>query len=194
MVKYSSTDSAMPFTLERMTTANIDPPVTQYELASGLLSPSELATAIKSQNRLFIKGRICSISNSKPRVEDFLSVVRPECLQNGDVEFKTITDFCWGAAHSMILKKYGLSHLGLRGTNERISGIVLGSIVSYDNQDIHIKRYANVLRAIKTYVPHSKIAYETCFTNQLKCDRELEVKLRDWMEQKNPVQPPRNDA
>lgn len=191
MVKYSSPSGAMPFTLERMTTAAIDPPITQYELAAGLLSPSELATAIKSRNRVFIKGRLFPFTYSKPLIEDLLSIVRPECLTNGDVEFKTESDFCWAVGHSMILRKYGLSHLGLRGTKERISGIVIGSIVSYDNQDIHIKRYANVLRAIKSYVPHSKISYETCFTNQLKCDRELEEKLRDWMEEKNPQQPKR---
>jgi len=191
MVKYSNPSGAMPFTLERMTSASIEPPITQYELARGLLSPSEIATAVQTRERVLIKGRNVPLPLGKAMIEDFLSIVRPECLNNGDVKFENQTDFSWGSAHSMILRKYGLSHLGTKGTRNRVTGLVVGSIVSYDNQDIHIKRYANVVRAIKTSVPHNRVLYETCFTNQLKCDKALEDKIKEWMEGKHPEQPKR---
>ena len=190
MVKYSN-NSPMPFTAERMTSASIDPPITEFELARGLLSPSELGNCIRTNTRLLIKGHVLNAGMSQNRIEELLSVLRPECVQNGDVQFKTSNDFAPGTAHSLILRKYGLSHFAIKGTRDRVTGIVVGSIVSLDNQDIHIKRYANVCVAIKTSVPHSRVQYETCFTNQLKCDLNLEKKLKEWMDEGHPEQPKR---
>jgi len=169
----------MPFNYERHTRAQVDPPLSGEQICKCLLDPSEFAACHNERQVMTIKGHV--VQTESPRAyKEIASCLNPESLKNGDVKFTTSTHFSGARAINCIEHKYGLSGFRFDGNKNRVTGLLVSSFVTYVDPEVHVKRYANILRAIKAH--HSQVHFGSpdCQTT-VACDKRLTDLLTELM-------------
>jgi hypothetical protein len=167
----------LPMNYKRATTVSLEPSLSAKELALALLDPSEFATCEREREEIIVKGH--AFPAESPEInKDILSVIKPECLENGDVTLRDAHTFSFARATSYIQRKFGLSGFKITGNRNRVVAIEVSSYVSYVEPEVHVKRYANILRAIKARYPHVHFPHPDCQTTT-GCDAKLEALLKD---------------
>jgi hypothetical protein len=180
---------SLPMNYERHTKAKLDAPITSLQLCSALLDPSEYAACQRERQEIIIKGH--AFPAESPEInKDILSVIRTECLDNGDVTLRDTRTFSFARARTHIQNKFGLSGFGIVGNRNRIVAVVISSFVSYVDPEVHVKRYANIVRAVKAKYPHVHFEKPDCQTT-VACDPKLTKALEDLISEKEPMQPKR---
>jgi hypothetical protein len=164
---------------ERHTKAQIDPPLPSEKLYRCLLDPSEFEACHREMQIMLIKGHVVQ-SESAVAYEDIKSCLRPECLTNGDVVFQGSKHFSAARACKAVEHKFGLSGLRTYGSRNRVTAVLVSSFVTYVSPDVHVKRYANILRAIKSRYSNVHFGEPDCQLTTA-CDPRLNKLLADLM-------------
>lgn len=181
----------LPMNYERHTKARLETPLSSKQICSALLDPSEFAACTRERQEIIIKGH--AFPAESPQVnKDILSVVKPECFENGDVVTRDTSTFSFASARTKIQNKFGLSGFTIVGNRNRIVGLIISSYVSYVDPEVHIKRYANIIRAVKSRFPKAHFVDPECQTT-VACDPKLTKALQDLISENEPRQPKREN-
>jgi hypothetical protein len=155
---------------ERHTKAEIKPAITIRQLYEGILEPAEFRACFRLEHILKVKGHI--VAEGPNTIEMVSSCIREECFENGEARTLEKTKFLSGDARSKVLRAFGLSHIGIIGTTNHITAILVSSYITAISPEVHVKKFAAILRAIKRKFPIIHFGVPTCQTT-LACDPAL---------------------
>ena len=142
--------------LEWSTTGLLSDPVTQEELAKALLSEEESKAFSFTAQTLIVEGHY-RLNSTEQALTALLNYVKPEAWLKHSIAIETKNSFHFVTATTKIAKKYGLTTLKVEGTRKKVVSITVSSIADADKPEVHIHKYAEVLRSFKKKYPKIRI-------------------------------------
>lgn len=165
--------------IERRTKVLLNPAISVEDLSSALLDKMDFEAFHTENTTVELFGRKTGFS--KVMYELLLKVVKPECIESGDVKFYSRRTFGWSYARKKILKDYGLSDLRTFGTKYKTVGLELASRVTLKNPDKEqIQRVARFIRPIKQRFPHIHTKLGECEVT-VSCSKAVIDALKEAM-------------
>lgn len=169
---------------ERHTKASFSPSLTNLELSYALLPASEVESCGETVHQMLIKDHLFSFGHAS--AELLIKYIKEDAIMSGDVVFRKKSSFGFSKATRMIVSRYGLSGFHIIGTKNKITGIVLSSVVTAFNPDEQVKKYAAVVRAIKQKYPDRHFELEEC-QQTIACDARLTKALQNLLKETQPA-------
>lgn len=176
----------MTETIERTTTANIEPNTTMFDLANALLENTEFLTCVKNVPRITIKNgeKVRQFGLPGGVWEDLLPHLKKESVSNGDIKVETVTNFDNTTAKSKIRRTFGFADFAIIGKPRHITGVRITNVVSSEvGNTEQITKYAIFIRKLKKKLPNHHVKYEKCLVTAA-CNTNVAKLLMELIEGK----------
>jgi hypothetical protein len=152
------------------TTLAIEPSLTINDVASALLGQTEYDASWRTRHMVIIKG--INANMGLKTWNALKQMIKPEVIANKDIIFADSNSFNWHLAQNKIIKKYGLVKIQFKGTKKKVIGLVIGSKVTDNEQQV--SKLKNIKKDLKRKYPKTSIMLD-----ESACLKILACNLQD---------------